>query len=83
MAAFVTGAAGFIGLAVTEALLTRGERVIGFDLFPVSEHAERTFAGFTRKCGGKAIPTPAASVERLGRDPFAGSAMIAPVETSE
>jgi UDP-glucuronate 4-epimerase len=45
MAAFVTGAAGFIGLAVTEALLTRGERVIGFDLFPVSEHAKRTFAG--------------------------------------
>src|SRR3982074_3473289 len=45
MAAFVTGAAGFIGLAVTEALLTRGERVIGFDLFPVSKHAERTFAG--------------------------------------
>jgi UDP-glucuronate 4-epimerase len=45
MAAFVTGAAGFIGLAVTEALLTRGERVIGFDRFPVSEHAQRTFAG--------------------------------------
>ena len=45
MAAFVTGAAGFVGLAVTEALLMRGERVIGYDLFPVSEHAQRTFAG--------------------------------------
>jgi UDP-glucuronate 4-epimerase len=45
MAAFVTGAAGFIGLAVTEALLTRGERVIGFDLVQVPERAERTFAG--------------------------------------
>jgi UDP-glucuronate 4-epimerase len=45
MAAFVTGAAGFIGLAVTEALLTRGERVTGFDLAPLSEQAERTFAG--------------------------------------
>src|SRR5258705_4105361 len=45
MAAFVTGAAGFVGLAVTEALLMRGERVIGFDLFSVSEHARRTFAG--------------------------------------
>jgi UDP-glucuronate 4-epimerase len=44
MTAFVTGAVGFIGLAVTEALLARGERVIGFDLVPVSEHAERTFA---------------------------------------
>src|SRR6202158_725646 len=45
MAAFVTGAGGFVGVAVTEALLARGERVIGFDLFPVSEHAQRTFAG--------------------------------------
>src|SRR4030081_3916132 len=44
MAAFVTGAAGFVGLAGTEALLMRGERVIGFDLFPVFDHAERTFA---------------------------------------
>src|SRR3977135_3602541 len=45
MAAFVTGAAGFIGLAVTEALLTRGERVVGFDLCSVSEQAQPTFAG--------------------------------------
>src|SRR4030081_1909182 len=45
MAAFVTGAAGFIGLAGTEALLTRGERVVGFDLCSVSEQAQRTFAG--------------------------------------
>ena len=45
MAAFITGAAGFVGLAVTEALLMRGERVIGFDLCPLSEHAARTFAG--------------------------------------
>jgi UDP-glucuronate 4-epimerase len=45
MAAFVTGAAGFIGLAVTEALLMRGERVIGFDLCPLSQHAAKTFAG--------------------------------------
>jgi nucleoside-diphosphate-sugar epimerase len=45
MAAFITGAAGFVGLAVTEALLARGERVTGFDLAPLSEHAARTFAG--------------------------------------
>jgi nucleoside-diphosphate-sugar epimerase len=45
MAAFVTGAAGFVGLAVTEALLMRGERVVGFDLCSVSEQAQRTFAG--------------------------------------
>ena len=49
MAAFITGAAGFVGLAVTEALLMRGERVTGFDLFPVSEHAERTLAGLPGK----------------------------------
>jgi UDP-glucuronate 4-epimerase len=45
MAAFITGAAGFVGLAVTEALLARGERVTGFDLAPLSEYAARTFAG--------------------------------------
>jgi UDP-glucuronate 4-epimerase len=45
MGAFITGAAGFVGLAVTEGLLMRGERVIGFDLCPLSEHAARTFAG--------------------------------------
>jgi UDP-glucuronate 4-epimerase len=49
MTAFVTGATGFIGLAVTEALLERGERVVGFDLAPVPEHASRTFAGLPGK----------------------------------
>jgi UDP-glucuronate 4-epimerase len=49
MAVFVTGAAGFIGLAVTEALLERGERVVGFDLAPVPEHASRRFAGLPGK----------------------------------
>ncbi len=49
MAAFVTGAAGFIGLAVTEALLTRGKRVIGFDLSPVPEPAARLFANLPGK----------------------------------
>jgi UDP-glucuronate 4-epimerase len=45
MAAFITGVAGFIGLAVTESLLMRGERVTGFDLCPLPDHAARTFAG--------------------------------------
>jgi nucleoside-diphosphate-sugar epimerase len=45
MSAFITGAAGFVGLAVTEALLLRGERVTGFDLSPLSEQAAKTFAG--------------------------------------
>jgi UDP-glucuronate 4-epimerase len=33
MTVFVTGAAGFIGAAVCERLLARGERVVGFDNF--------------------------------------------------
>jgi UDP-glucuronate 4-epimerase len=45
MAVFITGAAGFVGLAVTEALLMRGERVIGFDLSPLPEHARKIFGG--------------------------------------
>jgi UDP-glucuronate 4-epimerase len=45
MSAFITGAAGFVGLAVTEALLLRGERVIGFDLSPLSDQATKAFAG--------------------------------------
>ncbi len=49
MAVFVTGSAGFIGLSVTEALLTRGEHVVGFDLVPVSEQAGRMFAGLPGK----------------------------------
>ena len=32
-AVFVTGAAGFIGSHVSEALLARGDRVFGFDNF--------------------------------------------------
>ena len=31
MAVLVTGAAGFIGMHVAEALLRRGEEVVGFD----------------------------------------------------
>ena len=33
MTVFVSGAAGFIGAAVCERLLARGERVVGFDNF--------------------------------------------------
>jgi UDP-glucuronate 4-epimerase len=49
MTVFVTGVAGFIGLAVTEALLARGARVVGFDLVPIPAHAEKTFAGLPGK----------------------------------
>ncbi|GAC1346241.1 MAG: NAD(P)-dependent oxidoreductase [Bradyrhizobium sp.] len=45
MSAFITGAAGFVGLVVTEALLLRGERVTGFDLSPLFERAAKAFAG--------------------------------------
>lgn len=44
MTVFVTGASGFMGLALCEALLARGERVVGFDLLPPPEVARRAFA---------------------------------------
>jgi nucleoside-diphosphate-sugar epimerase len=44
MAVLVTGASGFIGLAVCEELLARGEHVVGYDLVPSPELAQATFA---------------------------------------
>lgn len=43
MAVLVTGAAGFVGLALTEHLLARGETVIASDLSPLPERARRDF----------------------------------------
>ncbi|WP_051356612.1 NAD-dependent epimerase/dehydratase family protein [Azorhizobium doebereinerae] len=43
-AVFVTGSSGFMGLAVCEALLARGEHVVGFDLAAPPEAARRAFA---------------------------------------
>ena len=34
MTTFITGASGFVGLALAEHLLARGEHVVGFDLAP-------------------------------------------------
>ncbi|MFG1465418.1 NAD(P)-dependent oxidoreductase [Xanthobacter sp. DSM 24535] len=44
MAIFVTGSSGFIGLAVCEALLARGERVVGYDLASPPPMAGALFA---------------------------------------
>ena len=44
MAVLVTGASGFIGLAVCEELLARGEHVVGYDLTALPELAQATFA---------------------------------------
>jgi UDP-glucuronate 4-epimerase len=44
MTTFVTGACGFVGLALTEHLLGRGEHVVGFDLAPPRPAAARAFA---------------------------------------
>lgn len=44
MAVLITGASGFVGLAVTEALLERGADVIGFDRQGLPEEARRRFA---------------------------------------
>ncbi len=43
MATFITGASGFVGLALTEHLLMQGEKVIGFDLAPPDAVALRVF----------------------------------------
>jgi UDP-glucuronate 4-epimerase len=44
MSVLVTGASGFIGLAVCEDLLARAEHVVGYDLNSLPERAQVTFA---------------------------------------
>ncbi|WP_295373862.1 NAD(P)-dependent oxidoreductase [uncultured Pseudacidovorax sp.] len=41
---FITGAAGFVGLALVEHLLARGETVVGWDAAPLPEAAQRALA---------------------------------------
>ncbi|KLN52050.1 NAD-dependent epimerase/dehydratase family protein [Variovorax paradoxus] len=43
-AVMVTGASGFVGLALAEHLLARGEHVVGYDLSPPPAQAARAFA---------------------------------------
>lgn len=44
MSIFITGACGFVGLALTEALLAQGRDVVGYDLSTPPEAALRTFS---------------------------------------
>lgn len=44
MSVLVTGAAGFVGLALVEHLLARGEHVVGVDLAPPPPEAREAFA---------------------------------------
>jgi UDP-glucuronate 4-epimerase len=44
MSVLLTGATGFVGLATAEALLLRGEDVIGYDVAPLPDIARRIFA---------------------------------------
>jgi UDP-glucuronate 4-epimerase len=44
MPTFITGACGFVGLALTEQLLRAGETVVGFDRAPLPAAAARAFA---------------------------------------
>ncbi|MFW7267889.1 NAD-dependent epimerase/dehydratase family protein [Gluconacetobacter sp. Hr-1-5] len=44
MTILLTGASGFMGLAVCEALLARGEHVVGLDLSPAPAAAKRVFS---------------------------------------
>lgn len=50
MTVLVTGAAGFVGLALTEHLLARGETVVAADLSPLPERARRDFAALPGRC---------------------------------
>jgi len=43
MCTFITGSSGFVGLALTEALLRRGQHVLGLDASPPPEHALNFF----------------------------------------
>lgn len=65
MTVLVTGASGFVGLNLVEALLARGETVIGLDLRPPPEAAAALF----RALPGRFVPlvgdvTEAASLDR-------------------
>jgi nucleoside-diphosphate-sugar epimerase len=51
-ATLVTGAAGFVGLAVTEALLARGDTVVAFDSAPLPTDAVARFAALP----GRIVP---------------------------
>lgn len=45
MSTFITGACGFVGLALAEHLMGRGEDVVGFDRTPLPPAAGRAFDG--------------------------------------
>ena len=47
----VTGASGFVGLALAEHLLARGDRVVGYDLAAPPPAARRAFAADAQKAG--------------------------------
>jgi len=53
MPTFITGAAGFVGLALAEHLLARGEDVVGFDLQRPTAHALDTFAALPGRFHGE------------------------------
>ena len=44
MATLITGASGFVGLALTEHLLTKGQQVVGFDLALPPKRAQQLFS---------------------------------------
>ncbi len=71
MRALVTGAAGFIGLNVAEALLARGDEVVLADRAPLPERARRDFA---------ALPGRFREVRFDVAQPDAAAGLIAEVE---
>ena len=86
MAVLITGASGFVGLALTEALLADGQSVIGLDAAPLPEAALVQFAtlpGHLRSLVADACDAPAVAAAMEGADRMVIAAAVTAGEARE